>query len=327
MLHPHLWTKIKIDKWLYAYAVRHHLGATARSFIRACLKRSAALPFDLVLNFTDLINEYYSQMTIWVDWRKQAVVHMLQIMQVFQGEMGCYLQRCQRLYWSHHHLLSFDDVAAYFPRIFNHLKFLSVRHLKIDTYQSLSCPALEYVSLHQHDTFVPFALSDQVKILEVSNKYTWTAADLSPICNFGKSVRLLRLRCPCLDVPLSPHDQYDSEGEDPDEHGDYVKKPAVLPNLGILEITGRVPHGFLKHLRAPNLQRLCLINAPNGQHSVDELLSCSVHKMARSLLVKVNSLGEVRWRSKYDDLVAEMPHLEETKLEVKSAVEIETDDV
>jgi hypothetical protein len=321
MSHPQLWTKIKIDRWLYTYIDPGRLEAATRSYIRACLQRSALLPFDLVLNFKDVYMEHQHRDAKRFDWSKPATTQVLRILPVFREENGCHMQRCRRLYWYHNTLLPFGDAAACFPRTLKGLRFLYIQRLvdfRTRIHPAFSCPALEHVICSRHYSFQPFALANQVETLEVFNQSGWYTADLSPVCQFGNSLRLLQLRC----FALATDSEYVSDGEVADEYRGYIKKPAILPNLSTLEITGRVPHGFLIYLRAPNLQHLRLIIAPHGGHSMDELRSCAVHKMARSLFVQATSSKHADWKFMYDDLVADMPYLEEAKVEGGSAEEI-----
>ena len=53
------------------------------------------------------------------------------------------------------------------------------------------------------------------------------------------------------------------------------------------------------------------------------MASTLVHKGACTLFVELNSHNEIRWGSIYDNLVAEMPNLDEAKVVVKGITHVE----
>lgn len=304
MQHPRLWTGIKLDMWFYAYF--YERGAlVAASFVRSCLERSAVLHFDLVLHFDHLSHDpkfvAYKRVEREV-WTYRAAGQARHVLNVLSG----YMPRCNSLEW--HLGRPVEDVLSYFPTTLDQLKFLSVD--RCDAYMgcpgTISCPALEYVSYTNRPYH--FVLSERVKVLELRKTFCWVDADLAPISDWSGSVRILKLYCA-------------ARGSNPAQFRRLNEEPnglIVLANLEILEIEGLVPRGLLVILRAPTLRHLCIrSDEAYGVHSMAEVVSTLVHKSARTLLVELNNRAAIGWEPIYNNLVVDMPNLEDANVVVK----------
>jgi len=309
--HPHLWTSIKLNVWFYAHF--YELGApVAALFVRSCLERSAALHFDLVLNFEDLycppkpIALSRKELDAWVSRAAEQARNVLKV-------LAEHIIRCKSLALHLSYPMNIVFVLSYFPATLDQLKFLSIN--KFDyvsrylTLRELPCPALEHVSYSNlgpgYRHFIP---SESLKVLELYNDHYWADTDLAPISAWSRSIRILKLRCAA----------WDPKGNQFGGHDEEPKEPIALTNLETLEIEGLVPRGFLALLRAPMLRHLYIRSYDaHREHSMAELVSTLVHKHARTLLVELNSRPEVGWETVYNNLVVDMPNLEDARVVVK----------
>jgi len=293
--HPHLWTMIHINRYVFEYFEQRQSHSDARTFFRQCLARSGAMSIQLTLTFIPSP----TQEKLWSE-----------MVSVIKDEKWAVMRRCEKLHWLYDDRTPFSRLDICLSPRLDGLRTLCIEGLDGIFPERLlfpEVPFLEELRLWNHMTPAPFFKQFDLKKLWLSNDGLWTRDDLAAIHHF-RAVRWLTLESLC-DVNTFDEPVYKQI-----PLLDWVIRPVQLECLETLELIGMIPKKFLGDLHAPNLVNLLVFAQRDGLHALGELPGCTVHKNVQALRVNLDQKQMDSWKPKYGALLAEMPNLQVTQL-------------